>query len=59
MPPQRRDMWRNIMKHVKPKEQVDLIKKAILLHKLQKHQTPLMVIQHNNYLLIFQKSDLI
>lgn len=43
MPPQRRDMWRHIIKHVRPKEEVDLIKKSLLLHKLQKRQKPLMV----------------
>lgn len=43
VPPQRRDMWRNIIKHVQPKENVDLIKKSILLHKLQKRQKPLKV----------------
>lgn len=43
MPPQRRDMWRHIIKHVLPEEKVELIKKAILLHKLQKLQQPLMV----------------
>ncbi|XP_060857350.1 dynein heavy chain-like protein 2 [Metopolophium dirhodum] len=42
MPPQRRDMWRHIIKHVRPKEEVDLIKKSLLLHKLQKRQKPLM-----------------
>ncbi|VVC44646.1 Hypothetical protein CINCED_3A024027 [Cinara cedri] len=42
VPPQRRDMWRNIIKHVLPKEEVELIKKSILLHKLQKRQKPLM-----------------
>lgn len=44
MPPQRRDLWRNIMRHVLPEKEVDLIKKSILLHKLLKHQKPLMVI---------------
>lgn len=43
MPPQRLDMWRNIIRHVLPKEEVDLIKKAILLHKIEKLQKPLMV----------------
>ncbi|XP_026819663.1 uncharacterized protein LOC113558414 [Rhopalosiphum maidis] len=42
MPPQRRDMWRHIIKHVRSKEEVDLIKKSLLLHKLQKRQKPLM-----------------
>ncbi|KAL5238224.1 hypothetical protein ACI65C_005634 [Semiaphis heraclei] len=42
MPPQRRDMWRHIIKHVRPKEEVDLIKKSLLLHKLQKRQKPLL-----------------
>ncbi|XP_022163307.1 uncharacterized protein LOC111028850 [Myzus persicae] len=42
MPPQRRDMWRHIIKHVRPKEEVDLINKSLLLHKLQKRQKPLL-----------------
>ncbi|CAH1732833.1 unnamed protein product [Aphis gossypii] len=42
MPPQRRDMWRHIIKHVRSKEEVDLVKKSLLLHKLQKRQKPLM-----------------
>lgn len=44
MSPQLRDIWRNMVKHVRPKEEVKLIKKVNLLHKLQKHQKPLMVI---------------
>lgn len=44
MPPQRRDLWRTIiMKHVLPTEKVNLIKKSLLLHKLEKRQKPLMV----------------
>lgn len=43
IPPQRRDMWRTIMKHVLPKEKVDLVKKSLLLHKLEKRQKPLLV----------------
>ncbi|XP_050438570.1 uncharacterized protein LOC126844425 [Adelges cooleyi] len=42
IPPQRRDMWRNITERVLPQEEVCLIKKSILLHKLQKRHTPLM-----------------
>ncbi|XP_050527573.1 repetitive organellar protein-like [Daktulosphaira vitifoliae] len=41
IPPQRRDMWRNIIERVLPQEEVILIKKSILLHKLQKRQSPL------------------
>jgi len=52
MPPQRRDMWRHIIKHVRPKEEVDLIKKSLLLHKLQKRQKPLMV-RYLNYFYTF------
>lgn len=44
IPPQRRDMWRTVMKHVLPETQVELIKKTILLHKLQTRNKPLMVI---------------
>lgn len=43
MPPQRLDMWRNIIRYVMPSEEVDLIKKSILLHKIQKLQKPLVV----------------
>jgi hypothetical protein len=54
MPPQRRDMWRHIIKHVRSKEEVDLIKKSLLLHKLQKRQKPLMV-RHIRKLLLLNK----
>lgn len=55
MPPQRRDMWRHIIKHVRSKEEVDLIKKSLLLHKLQKRQKPLMVRHINFKLLLLNK----
>lgn len=43
MAPQLRDVWRNMIKHVRPKEEVKLIKGTILLHKLQKLKKPLLV----------------
>jgi len=48
-------MWRHIIKHVRSKEEVDLIKKSLLLHKLQKRQKPLMVRHINFKLLLLNK----
>ncbi|XP_025207495.1 interaptin-like [Melanaphis sacchari] len=61
MPPQRRDMWRHIIKHVRSKEEVDLIKKSLLLHKLQKRQKPLMskVESYNDLANALEYEDLI